>query len=41
MESAEVIDLFSRFEAAAVEYEGVECWSAREWIHYKQEPQKK
>ena len=30
MKSTEIIDLFSRFEAAAAEYEGVECWSARE-----------
>lgn len=30
MKSEEIIDLFSRFEAAAAEYEGVECWSARE-----------
>lgn len=30
MKSAEIIDLFSRFEAAAAEFEGVECWSARE-----------
>ena len=30
MKSDEILDLFSRFEAAASEYEGVECWSARE-----------
>ena len=30
MKSEEIIDLFSRFEAAAAEYEGIECWSARE-----------
>ncbi len=30
MKSAEIVDLFSRFEAAAAEYEGIECWSARE-----------
>lgn len=30
MKSAEILDLFSRFEAAAAEYEGIECWSARE-----------
>ena len=26
----EIIGLFSQFEAVAVEYDGVECWSARE-----------
>jgi hypothetical protein len=30
MKSAEILDLFGRFEAAVSEYEGVECWSARE-----------
>ncbi len=30
MKSAEILDLFSRFESAAVKYEDVECWSARE-----------
>lgn len=30
MKSAEILDLFRHFEAAAAEYEGVECWSARE-----------
>lgn len=30
MKSEEIIDLFSRFELASAEYEGVECWSARE-----------
>ena len=30
MKSAEIRSLFSRFEAAASELEGVECWSARE-----------
>jgi len=30
MKSTEILDLFSRFEAAAAEYEGIECWSARE-----------
>lgn len=30
MKSEEIKDLFRRFEAAASEYEGLECWSARE-----------
>lgn len=30
MKSSEIRDLFERFEAASSEYEGVECWSARE-----------
>jgi len=30
MKSTEILDLFARFEAAASEYEGIECWSARE-----------
>jgi DNA-damage-inducible protein D len=30
MKSEEIKNLFSRFEAAASELEGVECWSARE-----------
>ena len=30
MKSVEILNLFRRFEAAASEYEGVECWSARE-----------
>lgn len=30
MKSEEILDLFSRFEAAAAEYEDIECWSARE-----------
>jgi len=30
MKSTAIKDLFSRFEAAAVEYDGIECWSARE-----------
>lgn len=30
MKTTEISDLFNRFEAAAAEYEGVECWSARE-----------
>ena len=28
--TSEIRDLFNRFEAVASEYEGVECWSARE-----------
>ena len=30
MKSTEILNLFSRFEAAAAEYEGIECWSARD-----------
>lgn len=30
MKSEEIKDLFDKFEAIACEYEGVECWSARE-----------
>lgn len=30
MKTQEIKDLFDRFEAIACEYEGVECWSARE-----------
>ena len=30
MKSEEIIELFSQFESIANEYEGVECWSARE-----------
>jgi DNA-damage-inducible protein D len=30
MKSIEIKALFSRFEAAVSEYEGIECWSARE-----------
>ncbi len=30
MKASEIIDLFNQFEAAASEYQGVECWSARE-----------
>jgi DNA-damage-inducible protein D len=33
MKTREISDLFNRFEAAAAEYEGVECWSARELQH--------
>lgn len=33
MKTSEITDLFNRFEAAASEYEGVECWSARELQH--------
>lgn len=33
MKESEITDLFNRFEAAASEYEGVECWSARELQH--------
>ena len=30
MKAEEIIELFQQFEAIANEYEGVECWSARE-----------
>ena len=30
MKSEEIKQLFTQFEAAAAELEGVECWSARE-----------
>lgn len=30
MKSEEIKNLFSLFEAAASEFEGIECWSARE-----------
>ena len=30
MKEEEIKELFERFEAIANEYEGVECWSARE-----------
>ncbi len=30
MKENEITALFERFEAAASEYHGVECWSARE-----------
>ena len=30
MKKEEIKDLFDRFESIACDYEGVECWSARE-----------
>ena len=30
MKANEIQDLFNSFESIAIEYEGVECWSARE-----------
>lgn len=30
MKTTEILDLFDRFEEAVSEYEGIECWSARE-----------
>lgn len=30
MKASEIKDLFDKFESIAIEYEGVECWSARE-----------
>lgn len=33
MKATEIQDLFNSFESIAIEYEGVECWSARELVH--------
>ena len=33
MKSSEIKSLFEKFEKAAFEYEGIECWSARELYH--------
>jgi DNA-damage-inducible protein D len=33
MKASEITALFERFEAAASDYEGIECWSARELQH--------
>lgn len=30
MKASEIQELFNSFESIAIEYEGVECWSARE-----------
>ena len=30
MKTEEIIELFRQFESIANEYEGIECWSARE-----------
>lgn len=30
MKSEEIKELFQQFELAAIEYDGIECWSARE-----------
>ena len=30
MKATGIQDLFNSFESIAIEYEGVECWSARE-----------
>ena len=30
MKAEEIIELFQQFESIANEYEGIECWSARE-----------
>ena len=30
MKSEEIRQLFEKFESAAIEFDGVECWSARE-----------
>ena len=34
MKSSEIKALFEQFEQAAFEYDGVECWSAREIYQY-------
>jgi len=33
MKSDEIKTLFEQFEQVAIEYEGIECWSARELQH--------
>ena len=30
MKASEIQELFNSFESIAIEYEGVECWNARE-----------
>lgn len=30
MKSEEIRQLFEKFESAAIEFDGIECWSARE-----------
>ena len=35
MKEEEIKELFEQFEAIANEYEGVECWSARELASYR------
>jgi len=30
MKASEIQELFNSFESIAIEYEGIECWSARE-----------
>jgi DNA-damage-inducible protein D len=46
MKSKEIRQLFEKFETAAIEFNGVECWSARElqqllgyskWENFEQE----
>ena len=34
MKAEEIKNLFDSFESIAIEYEGVECWSAREPVSY-------
>lgn len=33
MKANEIQDLFDSFESIAIEYDGVECWNARELYH--------
>jgi DNA-damage-inducible protein D len=33
MKAEQIKELFAQFEAKASEYEGIECWSARELQH--------
>jgi DNA-damage-inducible protein D len=33
MKAEQIKELFAQFEAKAIEYEGIECWSARELQH--------
>jgi DNA-damage-inducible protein D len=33
MKAEQIKELFAQFEATASEYEGIECWSARELQH--------
>lgn len=33
MKAEEIKQLFESFEAIAIEYDGIECWSARELYH--------
>ena len=37
LKSEEIKNLFAQFEQASAEFEGIECWSAREPKELKQE----